>query len=311
MADRLDETTDLTPVTNTAATDFTQNVDAADAGLTSTQLPLAISHGLQSSPLNSLPPELRNKIWEMVMVNPKGLNFSGQTAATACPQITWALSLMATCRQIRSETKYLLLDLNDINIHIDPFFIDFLGREEMFSVQRSIALLESFPSSLGREMCQVVLCLDFGSRSYEEASMLKNPEFRLSLIKFEQAIHPSRLFLGLGFCFSKWGCGDKQVCARDAPVTLDNCTSVRCNVPFGDRALALRAVEGAIDRKLGLLQRHGSHRWCPVRAMIRTLESGLEVTRQYMREVVDLVVEVPGARELALDLQQWELELTS
>lgn len=311
MVDPLDATTDLRPLTNAAATDFTQNVDAADAGLTSTQLPLAISHGLQSSPLNTLPPELRNKIWEMVMVNPKGLNFSGQTAAIACPQITWALSLIATCRQIRSETKYLLLDLNDINIHIDPFFLDFLGREEMFNIQRSIALLERIPSSLGREMCRVVLCLDFGSRSYTQAGVLKDPEFHLSLIKFEQAIHPSRLFLGLGFCFSGWGRGDMQVCARDAPVTLDDCTSIRCNVPFGDRALALRAVDETIDHRLGLLQRHGPHRWCAVRAMTRTLGSGLEVTRQYMREVFDLVIGNPGARELALNLQQWELELTS
>ena len=53
---------------------------------------------MDASPFATLPGELRNKIWQKIVIAPGHINVSKKTG-------TEEPSLLATCRQIRSEAS--------------------------------------------------------------------------------------------------------------------------------------------------------------------------------------------------------------
>ena len=320
---------------------MTTHTDTIHLEPTPPQPTAASGHGLQTSPLNILPAEIRNTIWEMVLTNAEGLNFKADdqkarwrdasmhrrrypwfsdlnarhAASVSCVQITWALSLMATCQQVRSETKDLLLHLNDANIHIGEIIVT--KRQELSIHKESITVLTRIPQSLGSASGRVVLYLEKNLAGYNDSGVLHGwtiPKLEQSLSKFAQAIRPFRLFIALDLRFAWWVSGEKIVCGRDVPVKFDDCVLVRGKIPYGDCVAAPRAVDETIDRRLSLLRRHGAHRLCLVRAMRRKWESGLEVARRYMQEIVDLSFEIPddmadvvGPRRAGLKLRALDI----
>lgn len=321
MAKSLDAITDNAPVTNTAA-------DIHDAALimpTATPLPVVIGHGLQNSPLGRLPGEIRNLIWEMVLVNPKGLDFrapivrevgilrtsrqnklahysdlrAGRKAAITCPQIMWALNIMATCQQIRHEVDNSLLDLNDIHIR----GVGSMDHEEgQPSIQRSIPLLKNIPSSLGSHLGRVVLWPEPITLSSETGVPFAwdTHEVKTFLSGYSQAIHPFRLLLGLAHRFSRWTESEVQVCGHDAPLTFEDCALIEVALPIEDSVAALGIVDEAIDKRLGLFRQHRAHRICHVRAMLRAFERDLEISRRNMKDAVDFILGVPDAQSRAV-----------
>lgn len=109
------------------------------------------------------------------------------------------------------------------------------------------------------------------------------------LSRYAQAIQPLQLFVGLSMTYHHAAAGFQDVCLcrRDAPVFISDCRRIQCVVPLGDRVMARKMVDEAIDGRLNLLPRHFSHRWCNVQAMRQKLERALETTRQFIREELD------------------------
>lgn len=120
--------------TEWSATDNTKthtapHSDATHVEQAPAQHELANSNGLRNSPLSRLPSELRNVIFEMVFTHLSNSyhctsysmsaffsSLGTRAEKSTCPDISRALNIMAICKQIRSETKSLLLLLNYIRI---------------------------------------------------------------------------------------------------------------------------------------------------------------------------------------------------
>ena len=115
MAESHDHKGDTAPLANA--------VDIEHVSPIPVRLSVAVGIGFQKSPLAKLPGELRNEIWELVLVSSKGFNFracsgkpgrglepspecedesslahysvlhSGRTVAITFPQFLWALNL--------------------------------------------------------------------------------------------------------------------------------------------------------------------------------------------------------------------------
>lgn len=73
------------------------------------------------------------------------------------------------------------------------------------------------------------------------------------------------------------------------------CSRIHNIIPVDDYEAALSQVDEVVDSRLELLQSHCKHRFCPVRATIRQFESGLEGSRQFMRDIVNRIFEIPDA----------------
>jgi len=292
------------------------HADTAPVG-TGTEQPLvrvARGRGLEHSPLAKLPPELRNRIFEMALIQPTGINLRaggvfnapwgtmffedtcppGKRIKSMCITTSWALRLMATCHQIRSEINNGLLSLNDINVH----GVQLHKVEESYAV---IPLLRRISSSLGLSSGRIVLWQNWngyavhGYRRVDTAVAPhagRIPGLRHALSTYAQAIQPFQLFLGLSINYYYPGTGHGHLCKRDAPVTSIDSQRIQYIVPLGERMKAMKVVDEAIDGRMALLKRHVRHRLCPVRIILQNLESGLEMPRQNMRDVVDLVFEV-------------------
>ncbi|KAK5118253.1 hypothetical protein LTR85_008233 [Meristemomyces frigidus] len=112
---------------------------------------------MDASPLNRLPPELRNQIFELaanhstpVIVNPDSSGFHTRllSSAAADSQIANLAPLTLTCRQISPETAGLFLSCNTFAIRSDEKGCnvwDFLGPAE------ALNWLERFTTALGQE----------------------------------------------------------------------------------------------------------------------------------------------------------------
>ena len=268
--------------------------------------PEANMSGLETSPLGRLPAELRNRIFQIAFTHPRDprdgfdsmssffSNLGTRRASTSCRHISWALNIMAACKQIRSETEGLLLSLNDINIDGSEL------RSSLARLERSMPLLKKIPRSLGSG--RVVLHMScivshYRTAAGEELCRLSYPELKHLLARTSQAIVPFHLFLDLDMVFHAWGGvpgGDVLICCKDNPITLRDCGRAHNIIPADDRAAAPSQIDEAVDSRLELLQRHCLHRLCPVRAMLRQFESGLEDSRQFMRDIVDRIFENPN-----------------
>lgn len=129
--------------TDTTESDAATRLDTAHAN----------SRGLENSPLGRLAPELRNEIFSLALTPSNSRkperddislffrNFGiEKTTPNSCPEISCAL--MATCKQIGSETENLFLSLNDIRVR----------RRSLYStvqqVERIVPLLRRVPRSL-------------------------------------------------------------------------------------------------------------------------------------------------------------------
>lgn len=295
---------------STTESDDASHSDTAHIEQALAELQVANSSGLENSPLGRLPAELRNRIFEMAIAHPTDPDASYSTsmtsffsslgtrrASTSCRHISWALDIMATCKQVRSETEGLLLSLNDIYIDRGALC------SSLAQLKRSMPLLKRIPSSLGSDLGRVVLHLECHVSRYrraagEELRDFSCPELKRLLATSSQAIRPFHLFLDLDMRFHAWGGGDAQrddvlICRKYAPVTLGDCSRIHNIIPVGDRDAALSQIDEVVDSRLELLRRHCLHRICPVRVTLRQFESGLEESRQYMRDIVDRTFEIP------------------
>ena len=148
--------------TDTAEGDDAPHPNTARGEQVSAQLQTANSSGLKNSPLGRLPEKLRNDIFTLTFTLSKSEADSrssffgnmnsriGQKSAT-CSQISSALNIMATCKQIRSETEGLFFSLNDIKIDRHGLY----GSTEQ--VERISPLLRRIPCSLGSKSGHVVI----------------------------------------------------------------------------------------------------------------------------------------------------------
>lgn len=266
--------------------------------------------GLENSPLGRLPAELRNRIFEMAFAHPTDRDASDSAsmtsffsrlgtrqASTSCRHISWALNIMATCKQVRSETEGLLLSLNDIYVDRGEL------RWSLTQLKRSMPLLKRIPSSLGSDSGRVVLHLECAVSRYRAAAgeQLRDfscPGLKHLLARSSQAVRPFHLFLDLDMGFHAWGGGGAQrddvlICRKDATVFLGDCSRIHNIIPADDRDAALSQIDKVVDSRLEMLRRHCLHRLCPVRATLRQFESGLEGSRQFMRDIVDRIFEIP------------------
>ena len=301
----------------------------------STEQPLvriASGEGLDSSHLLRLPLELRIKIFEMALIHPTGISLRAgrywngfhddkprhghlptdrtppprRRIKTMCFKTLWALRLMATCQQIRSEVKNGLLSSNDINVHGVDFNCVDLQQPGILHVAaqqpgilHTVPLIQNISSVLGMRPGRVVLWENRDGHTFAQYERQRReglpPARRIqrldhSLARYAQAIQPFQLFFGLSMHYQELtGNKDIHLCKQDAPVTLTDCWRIQCVVPLGDPVKARKMVDEAIYGRLALLRRHFEHRLCNVRAMRQKLESGLAAARQYMREEVDRI----------------------
>jgi hypothetical protein len=290
---------------NTAAprpTDTTENDAASHSDTAHTK-----SSGLENSPLGRLPRELRDETFSMAMTHPSDLHDSGydsmssffsrlgtSRASTSCRHISWALNIMATCKEIRSETEGLLFSLNDISIDRGELL------SSLVQLERAMPLLRRIPRSLSSGSGRVVLhekCTVSHYKKFagEELRSFSEPGVKRLLARSSQAIRPFQLFLDLDMAYHNWGGaqGDALICRKDAPVTLNDCSHIHNIIPADDRMAAPSQIDQVVDGRLELLQRHCLHRICPVRATLRQFESGLERSRQFMRDIVNRIFEIP------------------
>lgn len=220
----------------------------------------------------------------------------GQKSAT-CSQISSALNIMATCKQIRSETEGLFFSLNDIKIDRHGLY----GSTEQ--VERISPLLKRIPRSLGSKSGHVVIpvkCISYTRRGDEDlGAQWSAGGLKHLFLTTSQAMRPFQLFLDLDVAFHQWSASEdrtRRICGQETPATLHDCSRFHLHLQVGlDPKAALSRIEKAVDDKLQFLQLHRLHRLCPVRAMLRQLESGLEEARQYMRDINDFVSEFPDA----------------
>lgn len=278
--------------------------------------------GLESSPLSKLPPELRTMIFEMALIRAAGMSLRAGAISNGphgdelhsgyvflntarlqralleslCPTTSWALGFMATCHQIRSETKdAAVLALNDVNVH----GVEFCNVErQQPGIWSTVPLIRKISYLLGMPSGRVVLWQNWNGHYFAQYErdrraglpVARLPELDDSLSRYARAIQPFQLFIELSMNYPNLGgSSNVPVCKRDAPVTLTDCSRIQCIVPLGDRVMARKTADEAIDGRLRLLRRHFSHRLCNVRGMRQKLESGLATARQYMREEVDQI----------------------
>jgi len=261
----------------------------------------ANSSGLENSPLGRLPRELRDEIFSMAMTHSRSSesdrksffsNFGIEKAPT-CPEISYALNIMATCKQIRSETEGLFLSLNDVRVRCGSLY------NTVMQVERIKPLLKRVPRSLGLSSGRVVLPVHCSAYRYKEDAELDSQwsdgGLKHLFLTSSQSIRPFQLFLDLDVGFHQWcasGDIERIVCAQYTPVTIRDCSRFHLDVQVGvDPTAALSRIDKAVDDKLESLRQHRLHKLCPVRAMLRQFESRLEETREYIRLINDFVSE--------------------
>ena len=83
------------------------------------ELPLALSlNGMESSPLARLPAELRNDVYELVLIGPAPLTFwttyrrGKRCVMKIAPESKHLLALTEVCKEVRAETKLLFFAAN-------------------------------------------------------------------------------------------------------------------------------------------------------------------------------------------------------
>lgn len=196
---------------------------------------------------------------------------------------------MATCKQIRSETENMFLSLNDIRVQRGDVY--FSAKQ----LERIMPLLKRVPRSLGLDSGRVVMPLQCYGKNAELETQWSSGCLKHFYLTTSQAIRPFQLFLDLNVGFHQWsgsGNGERIVCAQDTPVTMRDCGHLHLELQVGVYSTAaLSRIDKVIDDKLESLRQHRLHRLCPVRVMLRQFESGLEGSRQYLRNLNDFVCE--------------------
>jgi hypothetical protein len=296
-------------------TDTTESDAATHSGTTQVkqalaQLREANSSGLENSPLGRLPPELRNEIFSLALNHSDSYELAsdsncmssffsrfGVGPPTTCSEISSALNILATCKQIRSETENLFFSLNDIK------FPRYSLHYSVEQVKRISPLLKILPRSLGLDSGHIILPLQCSVRCYREIMGLDSQwsagGLKHSFLTISQAIRPFQLLLDLDMAFHPWSAskdGEAWVCSQDTPLTMHECSHIRLKLQVGvNPKAALDQIDKVLDNKLEQLQQHRLHRLCPVRAMLRQFKKGLEDSRQYLRDINDFVSEFPDA----------------
>lgn len=288
-----------TTQSNAATHSSTAHVEQAPA-----QLQVAKISGLDNSPLSRLPPELRNEVFSMALTASdsyesdrksffNNFGLGGKTTPKTCPEISCALNIMATCKQIRSETENLFFSLNNIRVHRRD------AHYTINQVKRIIPLLKKVPSILGPDSGRVILPFRYCTNAAELGPQWFTGRLKNLFIKTSRAIRPFQLFLGLDVAFHPWNGSENDeriICGQDTPLTMRDCSHFHLDLQVGiDPTAALSRIDKVIKDKLELLQQHRLHRLCPVRAMLRQFEKGLEDSRQYLRDINDFVSEFPDA----------------
>lgn len=120
-----------------------------------------LSDDMDASPLGTLPGELRNRIYELVLVKPTPIVLDFSIAGTKWPTglDTNALALTATCKQIRGESVHLFSSRN-------TFVLDLGDNRDMYgrtSLNPPIKVHKRFRAWLQRAGLQK----SFGSPSIE------------------------------------------------------------------------------------------------------------------------------------------------
>jgi hypothetical protein len=146
----------------------TPQVDQAPA-----QLQVANSSGLENSPLSRLPPELRDEIFSMATTHIHSYELDSNSTSmssffsrfgvgpsTTCSEISSALNILATCKQIRSEAANLFFSLNDIQL------LSFSLHYSVEQAERISPLLKILPRSLGLDSGRIILPVQCSVRCY-------------------------------------------------------------------------------------------------------------------------------------------------
>lgn len=296
--------------TDTYESDAATHSGTAHVEQAPAQLQVANISGLQNSPLGRLPPELRNEIFSLALTHTDSYEFDsdstcmssfftnfGVGSSTTCSEISSALNILATCKQIRSEAENLFFSLNDIKFR--RCGLHYYVKQ----VEHISPLLKILPRSLGLDSGRIILPVQCNVRFYRESTGLESQwsagGLKHLFLTTSQAIRPFQLFLDLEIAFHQWcasGDGERIICGQDTPLTMHECSHFRLNLQVGvDPKAALSQIDKVLDDKLEQLQQHRLHRLCPVRAMLRQFKKGLEDSRQYLRDINDFVSEFPDA----------------
>ncbi|KAI5357489.1 hypothetical protein Slin14017_G119910 [Septoria linicola] len=79
--------------------------------------------GMSKSPLDSLPPELRNTIYSLVLISeeaPIVVSCEAASTSNAPRRYTYLPGILATCRQARAEATNMFFTLNTFELRIKP-----------------------------------------------------------------------------------------------------------------------------------------------------------------------------------------------
>lgn len=261
----------------------------------------AFSNAMERSPLGRLPGELRNMIWALAFTRTEDIslykentNFdkeNSQSRREYNATISQALDLMASCRQICSETDGLFLSLNDINIHLQ-----LAGRLDETKHRQSIRLLNEIPTSLCSRSSRVILWQNTFNAHLPDGIPTSSWDAPLieRFTEYAKAITPFKTYLGVEIRYHRWCGRDRYICQRDVPLSGDGCGSIKLIFPINDHSAALKIVDDVYKKKLRALEYHRVHRMCTVRIELDKIVKGLEKAHEMMLDLVDRVYKLPA-----------------
>jgi len=101
---------------------------------------------MDASPLAKLPPELRNNIFDLVVIIPNGVHLElsqgwPQTPDESADSVKHAMALMRTCKQIRQECFTTFFTANTFTFATAGPLLEHLGLKSSTNLAKSHAAL--------------------------------------------------------------------------------------------------------------------------------------------------------------------------
>lgn len=250
---------------------------------------VAASDALLRSPFGRLPPEIRNKIYTLMLTCSHGLEYDIEERSWKPmhdgTSISQALSITATCKQIRAETKLMFFALNDITIQLLVMYTDHTSKYAQIGPKKAVHISNLIPSTLIPPCNRLILEVPFGERVTWK-----------SIMKFVRSFRHLQIFLQVGVNAYRWGSPSyrvtegnfesRPICLRGTAVSMHDCSSFELVFPLGDPEMAQAAVEDLYRTKVASIEIHRNNRLCPVRYELEKLLQSFEPARAKLMKLV-------------------------
>jgi hypothetical protein len=260
------------------------------------------SDALEHSPLGRLPRELRDEIYTMVSTQPHGLvcKYTSWDPSYNGGQVSQALNIRATCKQIRAETEGMFFVLNDISFDLLHYRCGANRPNPYREVggKQNVQMVNAIPPSLLSPSTKAIIWVDPACADSGDVPQI---------CRIAQSVQHGNVFLGARLGNPRWASSgiehylfhvprfpnlfDELVCIKDVPVSPNDCAGFGIVFPFKDRAGALALLEDQYKKKMALIEVHTTHRFCAVRAKREILIQSLGLVREKLLNFVTTTFE--------------------